>query len=93
MHRTSPSLLALALAGQLAACAHPGAGPAVSTEAPSAALVPAPLAPAASAPLPAAAPQVATAVPDAADEPVVGIFCQMVKKVAGGAKANTLADG
>ncbi|MBB5741454.1 MULTISPECIES: hypothetical protein [Brevundimonas] len=29
----------------------------------------------------------------AADEPVVGIFCQMVKKVAGGAKANTLADG
>ena len=71
MHRTSPSLLALALAGQLAACAHPGAGPAVPTDAPSAALVPAPLAPAASAPLPAAAPQVATAVPDAADEPVV----------------------
>ena len=71
MHRTSPSLLALALAGQLAACAHPGAGPAVPTEAPPAALVPAPLAPAASAPLPAAAPQVATAVPDAADEPVV----------------------
>nr|WP_316628168.1 hypothetical protein [uncultured Brevundimonas sp.] len=29
----------------------------------------------------------------AADEPVVGIFCQMVKKVAGGAKANALADG
>ena len=71
MHRTSPSLLALALAGQLAACAHPGAGPAVPTDAPPAALVPAPLAPAASAPLPAAAPQVATAVPDAADEPVV----------------------